>query len=206
MPRVLRADMVFDRLRGGWVPVTDANGRTSVSGLIAVGDGAGIRGAEPAALAGEIAGLTVAHDCGRLDVGAYSVAMRGLRKRLENYNAFADTIAGHMALRAAHAAAVPADTIVCRCEDVTRGAIDAAARDGASDVNQLKHFTRCGMGPCQGRMCGDVAAELLAQARGLTRDAVGVWTGRPPLRPVALDDLIGTFSYSDIPVPKPAPL
>ena len=37
---------------------------------------------------------------------------------------------------------------------------------GAREVNQLKHFTRCGMGPCQGRMCGDVAAELLAATVG----------------------------------------
>ena len=64
--------------------------------------------------------------------------------------------------------------------------IDTAARDGAADVNQLKHFTRCGMGPCQGRMCGDVAAELLAQAHGVPRQSVGHWTGRPPLRPLPL--------------------
>ena len=76
---------------------------------------------------------------------------------------------------------------------------------GARDVNQIKHFTRCGMGPCQGRMCGDVAAELLAQSVG----------GRPSRRlldrpaaaaPGALADLVGSFDYADIPIPEPAPL
>jgi hypothetical protein len=38
------------------------------------------------------------------------------------------------------------------------------------------------------------------------REAVGQWTGRPPLRPVSLGELVGEFSYDDIPIPKPAPL
>jgi bacterioferritin-associated ferredoxin len=110
-----------------------------------------------------------------------------------------------MGVRAAQVAAIPSETVVCRCEDVIRSEIDAAFEAGARDVNQLKHFTRCGMGPCQGRMCGDVAAELLAQLAG-GRDAVGYWTGRPPLRPVNLNELIGSFTYVDIPIPEPAPL
>ena len=110
-----------------------------------------------------------------------------------------------MALRPAQVASIPPNAVVCRCEDVTRAEIDEAYDAGARDVNQLKHFTRCGMGPCQGRMCGDIAAELLAQRVG-SRPAVGHWTGRPPLRPVALDELIGAFSYDDIPIPEPAPL
>jgi hypothetical protein len=53
--------------------------------------------------------------------------------------------------------------------------------------------------------CGDVAAEILA-ARVGSRQAVGTWTGRPPLRPVPLADLLGEFDYADIPIPAPAPL
>jgi bacterioferritin-associated ferredoxin len=120
------------------------------------------------------------------------------------------------ALRPAQVAAIPQEAVVCRCEDVTRSAIDAAVTAGATDVNQLKHFTRCGMGPCQGRMCGDVAGELLAihRAGGVTdraavdaaRREVGTFTGRVPFRPVPLGDLVGRFDYDDIPVPPPAPL
>ena len=115
----------------------------------------------------------------------------------------------------AMAAEIPPETIVCRCEDVTRAEIDAACDTGARDVNQLKHFTRCGMGPCQGRSCGEAAAELLALrlvADGAVPDVdagrrcAGQWTGRVPLRPVPLAALAGKFSYDDIPVPEPAPL
>lgn len=110
-----------------------------------------------------------------------------------------------MALRPGQAAAIPAETIICRCEDVTRAEIDAAIEKGADDVNQLKHFTRCGMGPCQGRMCGETVMEILALRLGC-RAAVGMWTPRTPIRPIPLDAILGRFEYADIPIPPPAPL
>ncbi len=206
IPRLLRATMQFDRRRGGWIPVTDPHGRTSIEGLFAIGDGAGIRGAESASLAGEIAGAAAAFDAGKLGRSTHAEAVAPLVRQLASYAPFADASADFMALRPAHVASIGGDTIVCRCEDLTRSDIEAAARDGAYEVNQLKQFTRCGMGPCQGRMCGDVAGEILAQSRGVPREAVGFWTARPPLRPVPVDEIIGDFDYSDIPIPKPAPL
>lgn len=110
-----------------------------------------------------------------------------------------------MRARPAMVEEIAKDTVICRCEDVRRGEIEAAISAGAREINQLKHFTRCGMGPCQGRMCGETAATLLARHVG-SREAAGYWTGRPPLRPVPLADLLGEFDYGDIPVPNPAPL
>ena len=101
--------------------------------------------------------------------------------------------------------ATPPETVVCRCEDVTRRELDQAVARGAGELNQLKHFTRLGMGPCQGRMCGANAAALLALATGRAQTGPG-FTPRTPLRPVPLDRLTGTFDYADLPVPKPAPL
>ena len=206
IPRLLHADLTFDRRRGGWIPSRDAFMRTSVAGLYAIGDGAGIRGAEPARLEGEVAGLTAAMDNGNISPDEHRRQTGPLLRLLGSYAPFADAMAAMMALREADVAAIAPDTVVCRCEDVTRGDIDKAAGSGARDVSQMKHFTRCGMGPCQGRMCGDVAAELLARALGVPRETVGFWTGRPPLRPVQLGSLVGAFDYGDIPIPKPAPL
>jgi thioredoxin reductase/bacterioferritin-associated ferredoxin len=203
--KLLRAAHVYDALRGGWVPEVDAFGRTSVAGLSAVGDGSGLRGAAPSEIAGRLAGLAAARDAGKLGAAAFERAAAPVLKARAGLTAFADASARMMALRPAQVAAIPPETVVCRCEDVTRAEIDAACEAGAREVNQLKHFTRCGMGPCQGRMCGDVAAELLA-ARVGGRQAAGYWTGRPPLRPVGIEALIGRFNYEDIPIPTPAPL
>lgn len=201
--RLLGLPMHFERQRGGWVTTSGIDFESALPGLYLVGDGAGIRGAKLSALAGEIAGLAVAAKAGR-SIDRQRVAR--LRQDHAKGQRFSNAIADMLAANPADIAAIAHDTVVCRCEDVRRHEIDAAIDAGAHDINQLKHFTRCGMGPCQGRMCGDVAEELVALRSGLGREAVGHWTGRPPLRPVLLGDLIGTFDYADIPVPEPAPL
>jgi thioredoxin reductase/bacterioferritin-associated ferredoxin len=203
--RLLRAEHAIDLARGGIVPVRDPWGRTSVQGLYAVGDGAAVAGALPASLAGRLAGLAAAHDAGRIDPAAFEQASGDVRSELAGAQSFADAVSGLMRRRPGLLDAVPADAIVCRCEDVTRAEIDAAIVAGAREVNQLKHFTRCGMGPCGGRMCGETVADLMALRIG-SREAVGWWTTRPPLRPVPLADMVGRFTYADIPVPEPAPL
>lgn len=200
VPKLLGAALHYDRCRGGWLPVVDGDGRTSIPGLYTAGDGAGIAGAIPAVVSGKLAGRAAAMDSGR-----NVAADEGLRTARDRSMPFANAMAGLMALRRAQVDAIPNETVVCRCEDVTRAEIESAIAAGGREVNQLKHFTRCGMGPCQGRMCGDVVGELVASYAG-SREAAGYWTGRPPLRPVPLDALLGTFDYDDIPVPAPAPL
>lgn len=203
--RLLGAKHSYDRRRGGFVPDHDRSGRSSVSGLYVAGDGSGVRGALPAVVAGRLAGLAAARDAGTLSADQEAAAAAPLLREARALSSFSDAVAGLMMPPARLVAAIAADTIICRCEDVTRGEIEAAFDAGARDVNQLKHFTRCGMGPCQGRMCGDVVGDLAARRLG-SRDVAGCWTARPPLHPVPLTELIGTFAYDDIPVPKPAPL
>ena len=211
--RLLRAEHVFDRALGGWRPVTDAGGRTSVRGLYAAGDGAGVLGAAAAASGGAVAAFQIAGDLG-LGIGSPR-QLRALQRQHRRAARFGAAMSALTALAPAHVDAMPADTIACRCEDVTKAEIVEACAAGAADINQLKHFTRCGMGPCQGRSCSEVVAEIVAgclcaREPGLARDAararVGQWTGRVPLRPMPLAGLLGEFDYSDIPVPEPAPL
>ncbi len=201
--RLFRVPMRFDRLRGGWVPELTQDFETAMPGLFCVGDGAGVRGALMATISGEIAGLAVAARLGR-NTGTRRLA--SLKDSWARGEPFSNTVAAMMAGRPEDVRCIEPDTVVCRCEDVRRRDIEAAIDAGASDINQLKHFTRCGMGPCQGRMCGDVVQELMAARIMQSRDDVGFWTGRPPLRPVPFNELVGDFSYADIPVPEPAPL
>jgi thioredoxin reductase/bacterioferritin-associated ferredoxin len=205
IPKLLRAAHRFAPDAGGWTPVRDAFGRCSVAGLYAVGDGAAVAGAEPARLSGRLAGLAAAQDAGRLTDDVFAREAGEARAALDKALVFAGAINRLMRARPAMVDGIAAETVICRCEDVRRGEIEAAIAAGAREINQLKHFTRCGMGPCQGRMCGETAATLLARHVG-SREAAGYWTGRPPLRPVPLADLLGQFDYADIPVPTPAPL
>lgn len=203
--RLLRARHRFDRERGGWIAQADADGRTSVAGLYVAGDGAGIAGAAAAGAHGEIAALACALDLGAIDASTHRRERAPLAAQWARSARFGHAMAGLMALRDGAVAAIAPETVVCRCEDVTRAEIDAAVRDGARDLNQLKAWTRCGMGPCQGRTCGDVAGALMA-ARVGGREAAGCFTGRAPLRPVSLAEVAGEYTYADIPIPKAAPL
>jgi len=187
---------------GAWVPEVGPSGRTVVPGLYAAGDGIGIRGAQAAELAGHLAGLAVAED-----LGALPVARRSRQVRLAGKLRRADRAGGAMARLMTPGlhqfAAIPPDTMVCRCEDVTRATIDGVLNAGASDLNQLKTRTRCGMGPCQGRVCAPTVAAL-AGLHPHVSQPLWPWTVRPPLRPVPIADLVGEFSYADVPSVKPA--
>ncbi|MBG6243955.1 hypothetical protein CS369_02270 [Candidatus Symbiopectobacterium sp. 'North America'] len=81
------------------------------------------------------------------------------------------------------------DVTICRCEQVSAGEIRQAARAGCIGTNQLKAFTRCGMGPCQGRMCGHNAAAILADTQQRHVSETGYVRARFPLKPVTLAQL-----------------
>jgi bacterioferritin-associated ferredoxin len=84
-----------------------------------------------------------------------------------------------------------AATIVCRCEEVTAGAIRDAVSLGATGPTQAKAYLRCGMGPCQGRLCGLTVSEIIAAATGKTVAETGYYHIRPPIKPVTLGELAG---------------
>lgn len=79
--------------------------------------------------------------------------------------------------------------MVCRCEEITAGAIRDVVKQGCLGPNQAKSFLRAGMGPCQGRMCGPVVSALIAQTRGCGMEEVGYYRIRPPLKPITLGEL-----------------
>ena len=58
-------------------------------------------------------------------------------------------------------------TVLCRCEEVTAGRVREAVTLGCLGANQTKAFTRAGMGPCQGRICGPAVHAVIAEARGV---------------------------------------
>lgn len=198
--RLLRLRHRYDAA-SGWVAERDAALAGSAERLWLAGEVGGIGGAAVAELQGRRAGLAAAQALGRSAAGAEAAQ---LQASIVRAGRAAGAMAWMMRPRLAMADAITPDTVVCRCEDVPRAAIDAAIDAGACDLNQIKQWTRCGMGPCQGRMCGEAAAALLAPHVG-GRENVAPWTGRPPLRPVSADDLLGDFDYADIPIPAPAP-
>ncbi|MEL0141856.1 MAG: FAD/NAD(P)-binding oxidoreductase, partial [Alphaproteobacteria bacterium] len=61
--------------------------------------------------------------------------------------------------------------------------------DAVTGPNQLKAFCRAGMGRCQGRSCGLIVQEMIANDRQQTMAETGYYRVRPPVKPVTLAEL-----------------
>lgn len=160
VPNTELAALLGCNLRDGFVEV-DRTQRTSIKNIFCVGEPAGIAGLEAALVQGEIAGL----QCAGRDVSR-------LHGRAEKERAFGKGLERAFALRDELRSLPQPETIVCRCEDVT-----FAELRGQQNWLDSKLHSRCGMGPCQGRVCGPASEFLL----GWRPTSV-----RPPLYPVPL--------------------
>jgi thioredoxin reductase len=180
---------VWDAERLCWTAETDAWGRTAVPGLLVAGDAAGIAGARAAADRGRLAALAAAWSLDLLSEQRRDALARPLQASLRREAAIRPFL--ERLYRPRFGLRVPAGdaVIVCRCEEVTAGMVRREARRGAAEANRLKSALRCGMGPCQGRICAGMVSELTAASSGLPVEVVGRFRVRPPIRPVPLDQL-----------------
>lgn len=160
------------RIEEGFVAV-DPLQRTSIADVFCAGESTGIGGVELGLLEGEIAGLAAA--------GRTEAAEKLARKRGRKLG-FVRGLRGVTALDPRLKKLASDTTLLCRCEDVSYGKMSEHA-----DWRDAKLHTRCGMGPCQGRICG-AAAEFLF-GWDVTPADFGV---RPPIFPALVSSLGAT--------------
>ena len=187
LPRATGCTVARDPATGGWAATHDAWLRSSVPGIYVAGETTGVAGADCALEEGRIAGLGIALDAGRLTEAQADSAAERPRARLAHRQKFAAMLADI----ASPAAVVPRllddATIVCRCEDVTRGQLRAAmaSAGGPAGASALKLVTRAGMGLCQGRSCEQAVMAILGES-----GRPAGFTARFPVRPTPIADLI----------------
>ncbi len=141
--------------------------QTTVEGVYCVGEAAGIGGVDKSLVEGTIAGYAAT---GSVD-GARDLFDDRTRQRQ-----FAQAMKAAFALRGELRSLTTPETIVCRCEDVRLSDLD-----GLEGWRDSKLQSRCGMGRCQGRVCGP-AVEFL---KGWHPAVV-----RPPLFPTRIGTMI----------------
>jgi NADPH-dependent 2,4-dienoyl-CoA reductase/sulfur reductase-like enzyme len=166
VPNVELPELLGCEIGRGFVSV-DQFQQTSVPDVYSAGEATGIGGLELSLIEGEIAGLAAA--------GKHEAARRLFPVRRKQRK-FADLLNRTFALREELKHLAGPETIVCRCEDVTLERLR-----GHRSWRAAKLQTRCGMGPCQGRICGG-AVEFLF---GWRAESV-----RPPVLPVKVASLI----------------
>ncbi|WP_087724696.1 FAD/NAD(P)-dependent oxidoreductase [Pandoraea sp. PE-S2T-3] len=192
---------VFDDLNQCWLPARDAAGRSSQAGIYLAGDGAGIAGADAAEMAGRRVALAMLEDLG---IAAPSLPgapdALTLERRLASIRRFRVGIEQAFALPADPSAQWPDDMLVCRCEEIDARTLRECVRhDGVTEINRLKALTRVGMGRCQGRMCGEAACHLLAEATGQTLSQVGRLRAQAPIKPIPIAPMLFDENVAAIP-------
>jgi NADPH-dependent 2,4-dienoyl-CoA reductase/sulfur reductase-like enzyme len=163
VPNTEIAELLGCNFRGRFVEVDDEQ-RTSLENVFCAGEPTGIAGLEAALVEGEIAGLASAGK------SSTSLGTRRAKQRV-----FGNRLEKAFALRSELRSLARPGTIVCRCEDVPLSSL--SGRTGWTDA---KLQTRCGMGPCQGRICGPTVEYLFGWTPGSVRQ---------PLFPVPLQVL-----------------
>jgi NADPH-dependent 2,4-dienoyl-CoA reductase/sulfur reductase-like enzyme len=177
----------FNAGRGGFVPQRSVEMETSCPGIYAVGDCAGIGGAEMAMIEGRIAGYAVAAKLACLSEQSASSMIFGEEAALRREQRFAGFLGDVFSPAAGLYTLADPDTIICRCEQVTLGQIREAIAFGAQTVSDVKNLVRTGMGNCQGRTCGSVVAQILAAETGRRLEEVGYFSMRSPIHPLPLE-------------------
>ncbi|PYO56565.1 MAG: hypothetical protein DMD83_13760 [Candidatus Rokuibacteriota bacterium] len=186
LSRLAGCDHRYDAELGGYVPVRNREMESTVPGVFVVGDGAGVAGSAVALLEGHLAGLVVANRQGHLLGRDYAREASRARGRLLHLTGFRRVMDELYRFGPGLYTLAEDQTTLCRCEEVAVADALEAARDGASHVNEVKAWTRVGMGRCQGRMCGPALAHLIAYTTGKPVTEAGVFTPRPPAKPVPL--------------------
>jgi len=179
----------WDNSQQCWRPEHDEWGNTNIPGIMVAGDGAGINGGRSAEHAGRLAGFESLFALGLLTQEERDkLAAKDIKwKRDERH--IRPFLEAYFQIPKSLLATTDNDTVICRCEEVTAGQIREAVQHGHDNSNQVKFFTRCGMGPCQGRQCSNAVAHIVADESGEAVADMGHFRGRPPVSPLTLGQL-----------------
>jgi thioredoxin reductase len=162
--------------------VRDAWMRTSVPGVFVAGDAGGVVGPEAAIEQGRLAGLGAALAAGLLSENEADARARAIRRRLESVTELPRPRAGLYGL-------ADADTLICRCEDVTAREITERLFEGSLEPGPVIAESRAAMGSCQGRNCASQIAAVISHHTGQPIESIPPITPRPPVVPVPVGAL-----------------
>ncbi len=183
-----RLQHVWHEKQRSWQVKTDIFGRTNQQNISVAGDCAYVNGADASIMRGQLAGLDIACQCGKIDQITRDKKAKSLKCKLFRFTAMQDFL--DIAFSPNMENIKPSDsTVICRCENITAGSLREAIQDGTYSLAGLKSQTRCGMGNCQGRMCITSAAELIAQVHGISLDKINQYNAQIPLTPISLGEI-----------------
>ena len=198
--RQLRIDHRWDSVQRYWYPILNNDGRTSSPAIFMAGDGAYVHGAVASEKKGEITGLTIAEDLGKVSESVNARKAKLIKELGYELNPrpFIDTLYP----APPSMGDIDDEVTVCRCEEVNAGSIRKLVSIGQTTPEMVKALTRTGMGPCQGRMCSCSLSEIIASETHQDITKVGTHNIRPPVRNIGLGELANMTFLPVNPIPE----
>lgn len=166
------------------VVLIDSKQQTSITGVFAAGEITGIGGSELSMIEGEIAGKSAAKFVGcSVDISRSDLIIRAKKQR------FAAALIKAYPIKSGWKSWLDEQTVLCRCEEVDLSDLkDSIVELGATDSRTAKLLTRCGMGLCQGRICGRFVVDLVADQLNISPTDIDriAAVNRPIITPIPL--------------------
>jgi len=195
LPQQAGCKLIFKREKGGAAVEVDCHMETSVKNIFAVGETTGIGGAKKSYIEGYIAALSILNRLELIKDKAFQDKIIILKRHQQKENQY-----GHFLNKICHIPAnnyysIDDEAIICRCENITMRTIRNQMANGFKNVIGLKNATRCGMGSCQGRICGPIIHDIL---RAYTRQSsieIGLLSAQFPVKPVKVGALAALDYY-----------
>ncbi len=199
LPVQAGCDLLYDKGKGGWVVTVDDHLETSIQGVYAVGEITGIAGAKKSHVEGKLVALSILEKQGKGDHLNTTEGKNRLqrkyrrlmtqRRRQMDYGVFLNDLCR---VPSSAYAAIPDDTVICRCEEITMGQIKKSMGQGFHTTIGLKKATRCGMGRCQGRICGPVIFDIITALTSKHPGEIGYSHSRAPVKNVSVSAFLNS--------------
>ena len=163
--------------------------QTTVKDIYAIGDCVKISGAQVAELEGNISGYNVAESLGYEIVSEYLKEKNLCKIKLHKLEKFQNNLWKLYKSNNYNLANLNKEIEICRCEGIKYSALKNALENGFTSMSELKLKTRVGMGPCQGRYCGQIVLDILKHNCGVQIKESDFFTPRIPFIPLNIEHL-----------------
>ncbi|MBU8910181.1 MAG: NAD(P)/FAD-dependent oxidoreductase, partial [Desulfobacterales bacterium] len=185
LPLQAGCDLEYHESKGGWVVRVDETLESSFRSVYAVGEITGIAGAKKSFIQGKLAALSILKKMGKITAGNRGFEEVQTLISLDHQQAAYASFLNHLCRVPQSAyAAIPDETMICRCEEITMGTIKKNIQKGFDTIGSLKKATRCGMGRCQGRICGPVIFDIIIALTKKSPGEIGCSLSRAPVKNV----------------------
>ena len=187
-------DIEYHADGGGWIVTVDKNLESSVNSIYAVGEITGIAGGKKSYIQGKLASISVLKKLDKLNFKNKGSSLLAQVKQLHSLNQKQTTYAAFLnrlcRLPQVAYSLIPDDTLICRCENITMGTIKKSIEQGFITSGGIKKATRCGMGRCQGRICGTIIFDIITALTKKSPYDIGPSLSRAPVKNVAISSFL----------------